>query len=77
MQIKTINESFTLYTIILRVAFFLLSVLVYVKYVTTIMKIPKNVVSIEQKGVQLIGVLTVLFNDQLFFITVLWPNPFT
>lgn len=69
------RESFTIYTILLRVAFFIVCLVILALYTNRLLKVPKRKVSIEQRGVQIIGALTLLFNDQLYFVTVLWPNP--
>lgn len=57
--------------------FFVIALLVFIKYSSNILKLPKKRVSVEQRFVHVFSGLTLLFDDQLYFITVLWPNPVT
>lgn len=54
-----------------------MSLAVFIRYSYLIIKIPKKRVSVEQKLVHVLSAFTLTFNDQLYFITVLWPNPVT
>lgn len=54
---------------------FLLSFAVFSKYNLLIFKLPKERISIEQRAVQILSVITLTFNDQLYFISVISPNP--
>ena len=69
--------SFTIYTILLRTAFFLASLAVFIRYNMLVLRLPKQRVSVEQRCVQGLGALTLTFNDQLYFISILWPNSVT
>ena len=66
-----------MYTIVLRAIFFAISAAVFVRYSYLICQIPKFRVSLEQRLVHGVSGLTIMFNDQLYWITVLWPNAFT
>jgi hypothetical protein len=70
-----VNTQFTLFTIVIRVVFFAISVAVLVVFNHLILRLPRNRVSIEQRFIQLLSAVTITFNDQFYFISVIYPNP--
>lgn len=77
MQSQIVNAHFSYFTIFLRVGLFLLAFAVFAKYNLKILKLPKERISVEQRSVQVLSVVTLTFNDQLYFISVIAPNPFS
>jgi hypothetical protein len=50
---------------------------VFLKYNQLIFALPKERVSVEQRAVQVLSVITLAFNDQLYFVSVIAPNAFS
>jgi hypothetical protein len=59
------------------VGLFLVAFAVFVKYNRLIFRLPNERVSIEQRSIQVLSVVTLTFNDQLYFISIISPNPFS
>jgi hypothetical protein len=59
------------------VGLFIVAFAVFVKYNQLIFLLPKDRVSVEQRAIQVLSVITLTFNDQLYFISVISPNPFS
>jgi hypothetical protein len=75
MQSQIVNANFSYFAIFLRVGLFLASFAVFAKYNLLVFKLPKNRISVEQRAVQVLSVVTLTFNDQLYFISIISPNP--
>lgn len=77
MQTQIVNANFSYFAIFLRVGLFLVAFGVFVKYNRMIFLLPKERISVEQRIIQVLSVVTLTFNDQLYFISVIAPNPFS
>lgn len=73
-EYMVVNPKFTVYSIVLRYVYFVISVVGLVLYGARYRTIPASERILEQKMVLVLSVLLVMFNDPLYPVTVLYPN---
>lgn len=77
LKSQIVNPDFSYFAIFLRVGLFLVSIFVFFKYNQMINGLPKKLISVEQKVIWVLSFITLTFNDQFYFISIIAPNPFS